>query len=288
MRRTSLLFFFAAAIAFAQPAAHIVMSGSGNLKSGVWIRYKSVLSSTGSLPKGFGEGGASFQDNTIHRLMTDRTTSTYFGYDMTVTPDGSGGFLVTLQSPTNFKALLTRFQDGDKLSLLPPPKFPPPQSVRDGDTIAFDLMVSPDGTQRLTDYIEVHGHEVEPPAAKTVADPSDFTLDDGPLSFDFSWMTVWKGGQKVTRYSTRPKPGSTFWIVFPGQGRYILSLTPHEGFTKGGAVRDNVISFQDWEIRFMNPIAGAGRAWNLYVRRDPAYQTNQVSLGTDRLDNLLR
>src|SRR5215472_6593079 len=151
MRRTSLLFFFAAAIALAQPATHTVMSGSSTLKSGVWIRYKSILSSTGSLPRGFGEGGASIQGNTIHRMMTDRTTSTYFGYDMTVAPDGSGGFLVTLQSPTNLGALLKRSHDADKWSLLTPPKFPPPQSVHDGDTIAFDLMVSPDGTQRLTD-----------------------------------------------------------------------------------------------------------------------------------------
>jgi len=206
---------------------------------------------------------------------------------MTVAPDGSGGFLVTLQSPTNLGALLKRSHDADKWSLLAPPKYPPPQSVHDGDTIAFDLMVSPDGTQRLTDYIEVRGHEPEPQAAKTTAETRDFTLDDGPLNFDFSVISLWKGGQQMKRYGTTTKPGSTFWIAFPGEGRYILSLTPHEGFTRGGAIRDNVISFQDCAIRFMNPIAGAGKAWNLYIRHDPAYRTNQVSMGTDRLANLL-
>jgi hypothetical protein len=148
-------------------------------------------------------------------------------------------------------------------------------------------MVSPDGTQKLTDYIEIYGHQLEPPAAKTMDEPHDFTLDDGPLNLDFSLISVWKSGRQLRRYGTTTKPGSTFWIALPGQGRYLLSPTPHEGFTKGGAIRDNVILFQDYEIRFMNPIAGAGKAWNLYIRHDPAYQTNQVSMGTDRLSNLL-
>ena len=288
MRRTSLSFFFAATIAFAQPATRTVMSGNATLNSGPFIRFKSMLSSTtGRTPSGFGEGSMSLQGNTLHRLMTDRVTSTYFGYDMTVASDGSGGFLVTFQSPTNLSELLKRVREPEKLSLLPPPKFPPPQSVRNGDTVELDLMVSPDGTQKLTDYIEIFGHQVEPPAAKTTAEPRDFTLDDGPLNFDFSLITVWKGGQQMKNWRSSTKPGSTFWIAFPGQGRYILSPTPHDGFAKSGAIRDNVILFQDYEIRFMSPIAGAGKAWNLYIRHDPAYQTNQVSMGTDRLSNLL-
>jgi hypothetical protein len=76
----------------------------------------------------------------------------------------------------------------------------------------------------------------------------------------------------------------------------VLSLAPHAGFLKSGAVRDNVISFQDggqeYEVRFMRPIAGRGKAWNLYVLHDPAYlpdpqSRNTASCGADRLDNLL-
>ena len=78
------------------------------------------------------------------------------------------------------------------------------------------------------------------------------------------------------------------------QGRYVLSLTAHEGFVKSGSIRDIVIGFeaggQQYEIRFMTPIAGAGKAWNLYVLDDRTYQSrlsNGISVGVDRLENLL-
>jgi hypothetical protein len=156
-------------------------------------------------------------------------------------------------------------------------------------------MVSPDGKQKLTDYIEIVAHE--PRAASTAAPPRDFTLDDGPLTYDTFLMTIWVNGRKeeATQGFTG-KPGSMFWIGFPPRGRYILSPMRYEGFTKAGAIRGNVISFRDggqeYELRFMNPVAGAGKAWNLYVLRDPSYeprpnQRNMINMGTDRLGNLV-
>jgi hypothetical protein len=159
-------------------------------------------------------------------------------------------------------------------------------------------MVSPDGKQKVTDYIEVLAHEPEPPAATTTAAPRDYTLDDGPITFDASRISIWQHGQRVTdKWGFTGKPGATFWIAFPGQGRYVLSLQPHQALTKAGTVRDNVLAFhdsgQDYEIRLMSPIAGAGRAWNLFVAHDPTWQhanPNQQSFihtGTDRLESLL-
>jgi hypothetical protein len=92
------------------------------------------------------------------------------------------------------------------------------------------------------------------------------------------------------------RPGATFWISFPGQGRYILSLIPHAGFAKSGLIRDNSIEVEDgqsnFSVRFINPIAGAGNAWNLYMLHDPSYtpkpaMTDGVVMGTDRIENLL-
>jgi hypothetical protein len=86
------------------------------------------------------------------------------------------------------------------------------------------------------------------------------------------------------------------WLALPGQGRYILSLVPHDGFRKAGTIRDSVVQFQDegkeYEIRFMTPIAGAGKAWNLYMMHDPTYVPKEsvrqsISMGTDRLDQLI-
>jgi hypothetical protein len=85
------------------------------------------------------------------------------------------------------------------------------------------------------------------------------------------------------------------WFYYPGQGRYVLSLVPHDGFSKAGDIRDNVISFQgegqQFEIRTMKLIVGSSAgAWNLYVLHDPTFQPKEagsVQFATDRLENLL-
>jgi hypothetical protein len=171
---------------------------------------------------------------------------------------------------------------------------PVPREVLE-DIIELNLMFSSDGKQRLTDYIEIQGRSSEPAAATTTTEPRDFSLDDGPVSVDSWRMAIWIDGQKSQGISGfTEKPGATFWVAPPGQGRYVLPLTPHEGFVKSGSIRDNVIGFEaggrQYEIRFMTPIAGAGKAWNLYVLHDQTYQsqlTNGTSVGIDRLENLL-
>src|SRR5260370_10497915 len=190
-----------------------------------------------------------------------------------------------------------RIGGGTPLRLMTLPKYPPPQIVHDGDIIELDLMASPDGKQKLTDYIEIFSPHHEPPAASTAVQPRDFTVDDGPVTFDATQFTIWKQGQQLQELlGFTSRPGATFWIALPGQGRYILSLTPHDGFTKSGAIRDNVMSFeiagQEYEVRLMSPIAGAGKAWNLYMLHDVTYEPKQheqkiVNIGTDRLENLL-
>jgi hypothetical protein len=299
MFRISLVCAFAA-IAFAQPVSpleniegRMIMGGSASLASGVAIRFKSVLSPGNANLGSFGEGGISDGTVRIHRFMIDRAAKTYFGYDLGLTPDASGSYLATFEPLSKGEGVSGL--EGDGLRPLPLAKYPAPQSVRDGDIIALDLMVSPDGKQKLTDYIEVVAHE--PPAAATAARPRDFTLDDGPLTYGAFLMTIWVNGQKQEgMQGFTGKPGSMFWIGFPGQGRYVLSPVPYEGFTKAGAIRDNVMAFRDggqeYELRFMSPVAGAGKAWNLYVLRDRTYeprpnQRNMINMGTDRLENLV-
>jgi hypothetical protein len=266
-----------------------IMSGRTSLHSGVMLRFSSVLAPAGK-SEGLGGGGIWARENTFHRSMTDRSRGVYFGYDLEIgSGDAKTGYMATFRP-------LSEALDAS-LKPLPPPKFPAPQLVHDGDIIALDLMVSPDGAQRLTDYIEIVMHELVPPAATTTAAPRDYTVDDGPLAFDTSRVTFWVDGRQWQGLSgVTGKPGATFWIAVPGQGRYVLSLVPHEGFAQLGAVRDNVMAFgdgaQQFEVRFMSPIAGAGKAWNLYVLHDRGYQprANQQGMlnsGTDRLENLV-
>ena len=267
-----------------------IMSGTVTLASGVMVRFKSVLTPASASTGSWGEGGISGRGNTVHRDMVDSSSKSYFGYALTIGPGGGADSLVATFGPLGDNL-------GNSLKPMALPKYPPPQVVHDGDIIELDLMASPDGKQKLTDYIQILAHAPEPAAAATIATPRDFTVDDGPVTFNAEQVTFLINGQRwqgMNGFTGRP--GATFWMVLPGQGRYILSLTPHDGFTRSGAVRDNVISFQDaaqqYEVRSISPIAGEGRAWNLYMLHDPAYvpasnQREGLHFGTDRLENLL-
>jgi len=189
---------------------------------------------------------------------------------------------------------------GDQpLKAAPPPLFPAPQVVHSGDTIAMDLMVSTDGRERLVDYIHFSfGTTPKTPAAAT-ATPQDFTIDDGPPNVALDQAEAFIDGQKfkgpVVIYASRG--GATMWFYFPGRGRYLLSLAPHEGFAKAGVVRASSMTFSadgnDYEIRLVDPIAGTEKAWNLYVMRDPSYLPRPAIVkavvgSADRLENLLK
>jgi len=308
MLRISLLFLFAALpMAMAQtggpemgsdslPSETTVMAGRATLRSGAVFAYRSVLRPANQSPTGFGAGGMFTEplENTIHRYMIDRNSGSYFGYDIVIgMADTTGAYLVTFEPLSHIE----KIDDAANLKLSVLPQYPAPQVMHDGEIIELDLMVSPDGKKRLTDIISIRLHEPPPAAAKTTAAPRDFTIDDGAITFDATRYTFWKQGQKYSGPTGfTGKPGGTFWIAIPGQGRYILSLTAHEGFAKSGTVRDNVVAFEDagqrYELRLQSPIAGAGKAWNLYVMHDLTYAPGQgppgmVSFGTDRLENLI-
>jgi hypothetical protein len=271
-----------------------MMSGQGALRaSGVLVRYKTMISATGNAPvkrwNGVG-GGLNMENDHVTRTLMDPHDGSWFGYDIGVSGDSASGFLLTFGPPTG--------KGPRGAVLMSIPKYPVPQSIHDGDTVAVDLMVSADGTQKLTDYVQIISPEKDPQpkAATTTAAPRDFTLDDGPVEFNIRRFVVLHNGQQLETGGYTGRPGATFWIGLPNEGRYILSLVPHDGFTKSGAVRDNVISFDaaglPCEIRFLTPIAGAGNAWNLYVLHDPAWLPKpalqgKVITGTARLDELL-
>jgi hypothetical protein len=263
------------------------MSGSGTLPSGITMQFATYAIPGGKWGESFGSGGIKVGTEAIHRWGIESTSGAYFGYDLALIGDATNGYQAVFRPLSNV---------GDRRRVTPA-KYPPPQPVRDGETIALNLMVSPDGTQRIVDYIQIFSQPSEPAAATTTAEPRDFTVDDGAVTYDTSRMTIWTDRRKYHGMSGfRGKPGATFWIAFPGRGRYVLSLVPHDGFLKSGVARDSVLSFQDsgqeYEVRFMGPVAGRGKAWNLYVLHDQTYDPepqlrDALTCGTDRLENLL-
>jgi hypothetical protein len=293
---------FLAATIMAGAQGRDMGSGVAVLASGVTLRYKTVVeparntSSFLTMGGGFGTTGDSM-DHAIY----DRAAQSYFGYEMTVLPGDDPGTRRVTFGPVNSARLEKSLKAvaGDlPLKAAPPPLFPAPQIVRNGDTIAMDLMVSPDGRERIVDYIHFGFGTTPKPAAAAKAVPQDFTIDDGPAKLVLDQADVYIDGQKFNGYVViyASRPGATMWFYFPGQGRYLLSLAPHEGFAKAGAVRATIITFaaegHNYEIRLTDPIAGSEKAWNLYVMHDPAYLplpaiVKSVVASVDRLENLL-
>ena len=132
------------------------------------------------------------------------------------------------------------------------------------------------------------GIEIAPADPNLV--PQDFTVDDGPVSVKVPFQLLVNGknwhGHTIGWHIGL---GSTMWLGLPGRGMYILSLTPREGYTfqKSGTIRNHVITFQgageEYEIRTSGPIAGADKAWNLYVLHLPKMEMKGPLFGVDRL-----
>ena len=306
MIRNSLLLFIASA-ALAQPSigttsyddipsqGKMIMAGSASLGKAAYIRYKTTITAESVLPAGF--NGVRTGSNLVHRFIVRQQEGSYLGYDLVLGPgDATNGYQISFQ-PLSIAAQDLPMAGGKTLVPMPLPQYPPPQIVHDGDIVVLDLMVSADGTQKLTDYIQFSVKMPEPQAAASTAAARDFTLDDGPVHFQVEQARFLVDGQPFrgsAGFQTRP--GSTFWFAIPNQGRYILSLAPHDGFIQNGEVRDNVIRFADaghqYEVRTLERIAAPGGAFHLYMRHDLSYQPkpgaeNRISGGVDRLENLL-
>jgi hypothetical protein len=277
----------------------LIMRATASSTRWVTVHFRTSAEPPLQVPGSFG-GGVLRDQNTVHRLLFDRNSHTYFGYDITVLPK-DGGYEATFQALTNAADMLASFAAGLTLQSMAPARYPPPQTVQRGEAIALDVMVSSDGWQKIVDYLEFSPPEpVDLPPASSTAAPRDFTVDDEPLSVNldsFQRTTVFIDGLRFTgRVGFSDQRGGALWMVFPERGRYILSLAAHPGFLKAGSVRDHVIAFRDgthqYEIRLAAPLASPGHAWNLYVHPDPGYHpkpavADAVIVGTGRLESLL-
>jgi hypothetical protein len=275
-------------LALTAAAAHAQLNTGRNLgtgvvvlDSGVTLRYKTVVEPPVK-DSAFHPGGGTFgpTGSGMEHAIYDVSTESYFGYEMTVWPGDDAATRKVSFGPLSLARMQKALKAvaGDRpIKPAPLPAFPAPQVVRNDDTIALDLMVSADGRERIVDYIHFSFGVTPKPQPAATAVPRDFTIDDGPLKLALDQADVFIDGKKfggiVVIYAS--EGGATMWFYFPGRGRYLLSLVPHEGFVKAGVVRANVVTFSadgnDYEIKLTDPIAGVDMAWNLYVMRDASY-----------------
>lgn len=152
------IFVTAAALAQTNGPGPTMLTGStGTLKSGITIRFATYAIPGGKQASAYGQGGIMVDGDIIHRFMNDPASGGSLGYDLSIPGDALHGYQAMFQP-------LTKAGDSSRLIV---PKFPPPQPVKDGDTISLDLMASPDGTRRIVDYIQVSMPGVSSPSGGT-------------------------------------------------------------------------------------------------------------------------
>ena len=82
-----------------------------------------------------GTGFARASPNRVHRFLADRPTTRCFGYDLVVEPiNGSERYRVSFE----------------------PLDVDVPQTVSLGDTVALDILASPDNRRKVVDYIQLY------------------------------------------------------------------------------------------------------------------------------------
>ncbi|HUP02697.1 MAG TPA: VWA domain-containing protein [Bryobacteraceae bacterium] len=165
---------FALHAAQAQPAASKeILAGSGTLESGLSIQYNTTVTGPGVLADSIG-GGFRIDGDRVLRLLVDKAGRQYLGYQLGIAP-AAGAYRVSVEPLAGIEDLLRRFAPDAVLRPAPEPKCPAPQTVREGEGLAFDLMTTPDGRQRVTDTIHL--------LRRTAA---EVTMLDAPVTFKSS------------------------------------------------------------------------------------------------------
>jgi len=276
-------------------------SGSSTYGPGIKVQYVTVAEPALKRPARLGfSGGFSFDAKVLHRWMADKANQSYFGYDLLVEPiAGTTQCRVSILPLTLSVADISKHERHAEVDSswkpLQLPNYPAPQVVEPGDTIALDLLVSPDGTQKVVDYLRASCKNEDATRAAESGAARDFTLDD--VSLDVSNGSLYVNGNPVTG---TPMVGDTngpiAWFYFPGKGRFLVSIVSRPGysFQRAGTIQRNHITFEmggdHYEVRASHQIVGEGSVWNAYVMFDPSYQPkgpNAAFGGADRVEKAL-
>lgn len=270
-------------------------------KKGVSVIFKIETSSPETSKQSFGVVYFTGYDETekesrVHRVLADRASGAYFGYDLVVESDAS--------APNKYKVSV------EPLSIAPPemmllkdltarslPKYPEPMTVEDGDTIALDVLVNLQTKTKISDLIKITTKKPQPALAGFAAisgsgsndrladerKPRDFTLDAVKLRLTSPKLLV-NGAVSPARGSEWSGiiEGSAIYIYIPGKGRFIFSLVARDGFNfqKDAVLDGNKIAFQAggerYELISDAPVLSGGGNWSLWIFNDADYKPDST------------
>jgi hypothetical protein len=219
----------------------------------------------------------------IHRVLEDRVGRFVFGYDLWVSANPAlKKFTIAVRplDPQYERKLRAASTSETELSqsevIATFPKSTEAQTLDDGDAFTLDLLVNQGAGVKIVDVVKVtfdRSNLKEPPRNPA----RDFTLDAVELAVK-DYRLLINGAVAGAGKSTNGCAGALLWFYAEGNGRFIVSLVPREGyeFQKVGVIEDNRIEFtvnnNRYEWLSSSPILSGGGAWNLWVLHDPKYQ----------------
>lgn len=273
MRTISLLLLSALTCA-AEPFQ--LMSGSAR-HNDYKIRYETRLEPDGdrTAVKGLG-GGIRIKDGRFYRTVRLKPKKVYFGYEIAVEALPDDRYEVRIAPLPQDVLDLESSRLDEEWTAARLPAYPEPQTIRNSDVIAIDLMENPETGQRIVDYLIVGSDALR---HETVEGPArDFTPED-------AWIRIMQPLVKVdgevippTRNFKGGVSGPLAWIYTPTLGRYLLSLAPRgeHGFQLGGEVRGATIRIEAGgstiELECSERITEEGGAYRLYVLHQPGFR----------------
>jgi hypothetical protein len=207
---------------------------------------------------------------TLQRFVRDNIRKAYVRYAITVEAlPQAGTYRVSFEDSN---AGLPSDVKGD-WKVVSPPRYPAPQVVQDGDEIPLELMTYGSGAQ-LVDYIHVGEIDKMPKrkdaARDSYAEDAEFTLARPRLRVN--------GVARDSVAFPEMLRGEVLWLYVPGEGRYIVSFSPHQdqGFAKVGEVQGALMTLlvgpNLLRIESTDRIAQGGGVYNVYGLRDAAWE----------------
>jgi hypothetical protein len=255
------------------------------MKGGYFVAFTTEAnpSNARSLSSSFAE--AYFKSQTIRRVFVDSGSDFFFGYDLVIEPVADAKQFRVLVRPLGAEdekelraraSFKTRRMHPD-YNVAGLSRASAPQLIEDGDAFALDVLVNPQTGSKIVDVVQVSFDQTKlREAPMSVSPPRDYTLADVELNIS-NYRLLVNGELVAGAKRTGGCAGPLVWFHLPGKGRFIFSLTPHEGydFRKVATIEHNKITFNwdgsQYEWFSSSPIIGSGGNWNLWVTRDADY-----------------
>ena len=268
------------------------------LADGGFVAFKSETAWTGSgsastasgnqIPLGEFKAQALVDDNrVIHRVLADASGKYVFGYDLLIEAVVLSKTFTIAVAPLDSQIENNLLASGSKVQpahIATLPQAGEPEILDDGDSFALDLLVNQKTGVKIVDLVKVSFDRSNLWDDNPRNLPRDFTLDAVPLRvIDFRLLVdgnLVAAGKPGTKFA-----GALIWCYVEGQGRFIFSLVPREGyeFQKAGIIEDQRIEFtfkgKHYEWLSSEPILASGGTWNLWMLHDPSY----VPFGTQEV-----